>query len=468
MAMSGLIVGLILAAGAVFCFAVMRVNLYHQVDDQLRLQAQFTRQVALDQGKFPSQLPPLPKNMTQGAAPYAQLIHSDGSLIRPQGDARPLQVTRADLAVAQGRRGDLQIDREVHGDRVRVLTVAVPGLGAAQLGRSLASVDSALASLRLVLAVLVLAGLALAVGAGRLFSRSVLAPLGDLMQTTAHIQSTGDLSLRVDESRTDEAGLLASSFNAMLEQIQSARDALSQSTSAQRQLVADASHELRTPVAGLRTNIEVLLTDDAGNPDREALMADVIEQIDELSAIVSDLIELARGDQEASEDIECDLADITREALARARLHAPGLRYESDVVSWPMVGSPERLGRAVNNVIDNAAKFSPRGATVLVTLRAGVLIVRDEGPGVPRHEIPHIFDRFFRGRSTSNLHGSGLGLAIVKQVVETHGGTVSARAADGGGLEVALELPGAPDGDPDGVLSSRGTPVAGGNAAGER
>jgi two-component system sensor histidine kinase MprB len=264
------------------------------------------------------------------------------------------------------------------------------------------------------------------------------------MGATSHIQATGDLSLRVDDARSDEVGRLASSFNAMLDQIQAARDALADSTTAQRQLVADASHELRTPVAGLRTNLEVLLSGGIRPADREALMADAVGEIDELTAIVSDLIELARGDAHVAESIDLDLADIVREALARLQLHARDRRVQAEVEPWPMIGSPERLGRAVNNLLDNAVKFGTPDTTIVVSLRGGVLRVRNEGRSVAPDDLPHIFDRFHRGRCTSTLPGSGLGLAIVRQVAESHGGSVSARAGARGGLEVTLRLPGAP------------------------
>ena len=441
---SAAIVGVVLVAGGSVCLLVVRDDLHGQVDDQLRLESGFIRQTALAEHAFPARLPRPPANLKDGSAPFAQLIRADGSVLRPQGDAIPLPVSPADLQIAQGRRGRLLEDRTVDGDRLRVITEPVPDLGAVQLGRSLSSVNGAVGTERLVLGLLVVCGVGIAVLASRVFSRSVLGPIGSLMGATSHIQATGDLSLRVDDARSDEVGRLASSFNAMLDQIQSARDALADSTSAQRQLVADASHELRTPVAGLRTNLEVLLSGEIRPAERQALMADVVEEIDELSAIVSDLIELARGDEQVAESIDLDLADIVREGLARVQLHARGRRVQADVEPWPMLGSPERLGRAVNNLLDNAAKFGTPDTTIALSLRGGVLTVRDNGPGVAPDDLAHVFDRFFRGRGTSALPGSGLGLAIVKQVAESHGGSVSARAGTGGGLEVTLRLPAAP------------------------
>jgi two-component system sensor histidine kinase MprB len=274
----------------------------------------------------------------------------------------------------------------------------VPGFGAVMLGRSLEGVDRVLARLRLVLGLLCLAGVTLAALLGR---------------------------------------RAADRFVAVL-------DRLERSQAAQRQLVADGSHELRTPVTALRTNAELLLEqEDLPPAQRRALLADVVDQTEELSALVADLIELARGDQPDTEVHDVRLDTLVAEAVERARRHAPQIRFTTELEPVAVDGVPERLGRAVNNLLDNAAKYSPPGATVAVTLRGGNLTVRDHGPGVPSDELPHIFDRFFRAANARDQPGSGLGLAIVKQVAERHGGSVAAAAAPGGGLEVALALPGA-------------------------
>ena len=438
--MSAVVVGVILAVGAVLCFVVMRDQLRGQIDDLLREQAALVQRVSARRPEVPpARAPDIPASSTDGSAPFAQFIRADGSTISPVGSTLP--VTAADRDVAQGRRRQVLSDRTVDGRHVRVITVSVPGGGAAQLGRPLGSVDSALARLRLVLIVLAGGGLVLAAGVSRLFSRRVLHPIEDLTEATEHIEATGDLGRRVDDRRTDEVGRLASSFNAMLTQLESAQEAVTASAAAQRQLVADASHELRTPLASLRTNLEVLLARDSlSDAARRALLADVVEQTEELTAVVSDLIDLARGD-ELSEDLEdLDLADLVRAGVARAERNGPDLRYVSDVEPWPMTGSRQRLVRAINNLLENAAKFSPPGSTVHIRLRAGELTVRDEGPGVAAEDLPHIFDRFYRARDASPYPGSGLGLAIVRQVAHAHGGEVSARPGAGGGLEVAIRF----------------------------
>ena len=342
--MSALVVGVILAIGAVLCFVIMRHQLRGQIDDLLREQATLVQRVAGRRPELPERIPDLPRT-SAGSAPFGQFIRSDGSTVAPSGSELP--VTAADVDVARGGRARVLSDRTVDGQHLRVMTVCVPG-GAAQLGRPLGSVDSALAQLRLVLAILAGGGLILAAAASRLFSRPVLAPIEDLTRAAEHIEATGDLGRRVDDGRTDEVGRLASSFNAMLARLESAQEALTASAAAQRQLVADASHELRTPVSSLRTNIEVLLSSELLRADsRRALLGDVVVQTEELASVVSDLIELARGDQQSDDAEDLDLADLVRGGLARADRHAPQLHYVSELEPWPMTGSRERLGRAL-------------------------------------------------------------------------------------------------------------------------
>jgi two-component system sensor histidine kinase MprB len=313
--------------------------------------------------------------------------------------------------------------------------VPIPGLGAVQLGRSLENVDAVLGRLRIVLALLVVVGTALAAAMARLFSRPVMRPISELTLAAEHIEATGDLGRRIGARGSDEVGRMAQRFDAMLDRVQGLQ-------AAQRRLVADASHELRTPVTSLRTNMEVLLAGaELEEGERRALLRDMVGQSEELSALVSDLIELARGDaaDPAVEDVELD--GVIAEAIERARRHAPHVRFRADLEPSVVQGVPDRLGRAVNNLLDNAARHTAAGGIVEVELRDGALCVRDHGPGVPDDELPLLFERFFRGAREREHHGSGLGLAIVRQVAESHGGTVGAANADGGGLVVRLTLP---------------------------
>jgi two-component system sensor histidine kinase MprB len=211
---------------------------------------------------------------------------------------------------------------------------------------------------------------------------------------------------------------------------------------AQRQLVADASHELRTPVTSLRTNIEILQQGPELNPDEHRrLLSDVVEQTEELTLLVNDLIDLARGEEPRmdTEDIRLDV--VVEEVLERARRHSPGTPLDVELEPTVVVGVPARLERAVGNLIDNAIKYSPPDGLVEIRLRGGELTVRDHGRGISAEDLPHIFDRFYRGADARGRPGSGLGLAIVRQVAVQQGGSVAAEAADGGGTLMRLRLP---------------------------
>jgi len=238
----------------------------------------------------------------------------------------------------------------------------------------------------------------------------------------------------------DELARLTTSFNQMLL-------ALDASQQRQRQLVADAGHELRTPLTSLRTNIE-LLGQAAENPDRQLtadqrteIMDDVRAQLQELTTLVGDLVELARDEPMSRDPEPLDLADTVASALDRVRPRAPGLTFDVTTESWPVIGEPPLLERAVTNLLDNAAKWSPDGGTVTVRLAGGVLTVRDEGPGIAGEDLPHVFDRFYRSSEARTLPGSGLGLSIVRRAAERHGGTVTAESPDSGGSLFTMTVP---------------------------
>jgi two-component system, OmpR family, sensor histidine kinase MprB len=210
---------------------------------------------------------------------------------------------------------------------------------------------------------------------------------------------------------------------------------------AQRRLVADASHELRTPLTSLRTNVEVLNDPDGMSPDtRRSLLEDLSAQLDELTHLVGDLVDLARDDERVAEPEDVRLDALVAESVRRCERHAPRVAFEVSLEPTAVEGRPDRLERAVANLLDNAAKFSPEGGTVEVVLREGELSVRDHGPGIPEADLPHVFDRFYRSLDARSVPGSGLGLAIVRQVAEAHGGAVAARPADGGGTIFTLSL----------------------------
>jgi two-component system sensor histidine kinase MprB len=451
---AGASVGAAVLIAVVICYAVVRHQLLSQVDSELNQQAQVVQNIGFH--GLAQQLPSLPAK-AGGSAQYAQVVVADGSSqIEEGGTALP--VSARTRQVAQGSGKAFFSDVWIGDTELRVLTFPVSGLvvtttagnqtvesGAIQLARPLNAFNSILGDLRLILALVLLGGIALAVVLGRVASRRVLAPLGEVAHAAQHIGETDDLTRRLRVHADDEVGQLATNFNSMLDRLETSRDALDESVRAQRQLVADASHELRTPVTSLRTNIEVLLAGGELEPeDRRRLLADVVEQSEELSALVGDLIELARGDQPGPETDDVRLDGVVAESLVRSRRNAPGISFDATLIPTLVDGVPERLGRAINNLLDNAARHSPPGATVEVRVAPDGVEVRDHGPGVDEADQPYVFDRFFRGRNSRGRQGSGLGLAIVRQVAEQHGGSVSVTNAPDGGAIFTLHLPGIP------------------------
>jgi two-component system sensor histidine kinase MprB len=254
------------------------------------------------------------------------------------------------------------------------------------------------------------------------------------------VAATRDLGRRIAVEGDDELSRLARSFNAMLDSLERSTRALEASTSAQRQLVADASHELRTPVTTLRTNLEVLRSRELPAEEREHLLEEIEGQIDELTVLMTDLIDLARGDEREPDAEEVRLDRLVDEAVDRARRHAPGVAFETQLAPSVVAAVPDRLDRAVSNLLDNAVKWSPDGGPVEVRVADGEVSVRDHGPGITPADLPHVFDRFYRGGDARGRPGSGLGLAIVRQVAEAHGGSVAAEPASGGGTCLRLQL----------------------------
>jgi two-component system, OmpR family, sensor histidine kinase MprB len=416
-------------------YVLVREELLRQVDNSLRDRAVEVSRVPLHrEGNHLD----VPGPRFGGPSSYLQAVSADGETLRlPQADV-PVPVTDHVLAVANGSAQSFFEERTVDGTRVRVLTFPYQPGWALQVLRPLSEVDGALSRLRIFLFVIALAGIGFAAALGLLVSRAAMAPVSRLTRATEHVTETGDLSERIESGGQDELSRLAASFNAML-------GALETSTKAQRQLVADASHELRTPLTSLRTNFEVLMSDRELEPDeRRKLLDDVVEQIGEMTALISELIELARGDQMPAEPEDVRLDLVAADAVERTRRHRPGVNFNTELEESVVRGVPASLERAIGNVLDNAAKWSPPGGEVDVRVADGTVVVRDRGPGIDESDMPYVFDRFYRSPSARTMPGSGLGLAIVHQVAQSHGGTVVAERADGGGTKVTLRLNGGP------------------------
>ncbi len=346
----------------------------------------------------------------------------------------------------------------VDGDQMRELVEHLPAGTAFESGilvnggalqiATLLNATSELRTLAILLGVVALIGVLLAVVLGWLVARTALVPLNSLTDTVEDLAETTDVSRRLSPGGPDELGRLRRTFNRLLEALESSRRA-------QSQLVLDASHELRTPLTSLRTNLEVIRrVDELSVEDRSVLVDDVLVQLQELTDLVGDLAELARGDQQPvpAEPLRLDL--LVRDAVAVQSTHgrARDVTFQVDAEPCWVEGHADRIGRAVGNLLDNARKWSPRGQTVSVECRDGAVVVRDHGPGIAEGDLPHIFDRFYRSPAARGLPGSGLGLAIVAQVVKAEGGTIQAENDPSGGARMSMRLPTVPGPDGDAPL----------------
>lgn len=342
----------------------------------------------------------------------------------------PVDVTIADFSAAAPSRYRTVTAR---GVRSRQLTVSGP-TSTVTVTRSLADVDRSLSRLRWLLVFTSMGGIAVVALLGALVSGRVVAPLRRLTETTEQITETGDLSARTGQHGKDEVSRLSTQLDALLA-------TLEQSQQAQRQFVADASHELRTPLTTLRANVGLLAQPNGLTGDERAeLVADVREELESMTALVSELVELARGDELDVEPTEFRLDEIVQSSLNRAARRTPAGVFRSDLRPTTVHGLPDRVERAVDNLLDNAQKWSPPGAAVDVHVRNGMVEVRDRGPGIAAEDMPFVFNRFYRSITARGTPGAGLGLAIVKQVADAHNGSVTVENAPEGGAILRMSL----------------------------
>jgi two-component system sensor histidine kinase MprB len=312
---------------------------------------------------------------------------------------------------------------------VRVYSVQLANGLALEAFRPLDEVDHTLHRIGLYLLFISLGGIGIASALGLFVGQAALRPVSRLTEVAEQVTETRDLSRRIGAGSRDELGRLASAFDEML-------GALDSSLKSQRQLVADASHELRTPLSSLRTNVEVLAGGkELSTDERGRLLADVIGQVEELSMLVGDLVELDPDAPPELEEVRLD--ELVGDVVERARLRSPKVEFRSELEKSVVEASRPQAERAVSNLLDNAAKWSD---SVEVRVTGGEVTVRDHGPGIAEKDLPHVFDRFYRAVSARHLPGSGLGLAIVRQVAASHGGEATAENAPDGGAVFRLRF----------------------------
>ena len=431
-------VAVAVVGAAVLMFIVLQQQLLTQVDKSLADSAAAAQQQG-PRGGDRGGRPPFgdPGQTVSGRGDvFAQSIDASGRVIRADysqpvvGFVTP---TAKQIAAAQ-QQGGTTFDTTISGTHYRVLVVPLGGTSALELARDVTDMDAVLAETRNRLILVSLAGVLLAAGLGTVVAKAAITPVERLTSVVEEVARTRDLSRRVAATGKDELSRLAASFNEML-------GALEVSLRQQRQLVADASHELRTPLTSLRTNLELLAR---GHPTEEAerheVLTDLVAQMERMTTLVTDLIDLARDEETALPIEDVRLEEVVEDALAGVRGRYPNVRFTVASRPTSIRGFRSRISRAVTNLLDNAGKWSPAGATVEVSVADGEVSVRDHGPGIAPDDAPHVFDRFWRASSARHLPGSGLGLSIVKDVAEKHGGSVTLEPALGGGARFRLRL----------------------------
>jgi two-component system sensor histidine kinase MprB len=445
MVLAALVVGVFaILAATIGSYLASRNALINSVDDLLQQTVSTVQQSAADgQGQIQVRFNP-DTGLVEAITPTTAQVYAVDD--PPQSPTLP--ITASVRAVAAGTAKSYFTDIHYNGGLWREYVVSL-GLitltgevfgatpSALQVAAPLAGVNDQLSHLGLALLLVALAALIITVLLGWFVARATVNPLNDLTAAVEEIARTTDVSDRLAPGGADELGRLRAAFNRLL-------GALERSRESQHQLVLDASHELRTPLTSLRTNLEIVRRiDELSEPEREVLVSDVLTQLQELTNLVGDLAELARGDQAQLETVPLRLDLLVEDAVELANSHgrSKGVTFVTSLEPSWIEGRSDRISRAVGNLLDNALKWSSDGGSVEVSCARGDVIVRDHGPGIDPGDLPHIFDRFYRARAARALPGSGLGLAIVAQVAAEEGGSIGAFNASDGGAVLTLHFP---------------------------
>ena len=433
-------VALAVAVTSVAGYVTLRISLYRALDAEMVQTATSLAVVPVAQDI--RTLGGLTERALRAGNVSVAAIRTDGETFYVPDERDHLVLGAKELAVARLQSGySARNGVTSGGDAYRIVAVPITDLGnyALVLGRPLQPTNDILSSLWLVLIIFGVAGVIIAAVVGAYVARSSLRPVRELSAAVEYVSVTKELTPITINAPAGDIAVLAESFNQMLQSLASSRER-------QARLIADAGHELRTPLTSLRTNIELLATDaESGmlkQKDRIAILADVKAQLVEFTALIGDLVQLAR-DETASTPEALDFRNVVNAALDRVRRRAHGLIFDVELNPFYVVGDSDTLERAITNLLDNAVKWSPPNGTIRVQLEGDRLRVADQGPGISEADMPFIFDRFYRGDTARQTSGTGLGLSIVAQTVAQHGGWVTAGRSAQGGAEFTIQLPGA-------------------------
>ena len=434
------IVALVVSLMTIAAFFTVQNTMYREANANMQrqanqlLQSRYASEFALDAAWTAENLKILNPNL--------DAMYFAPGVFAGRGDTIELSAT--EISVLRGNKESSF--RTDEAKQKRIYAVHDSSGATLVLAQDLGPTRELLRSLGVVLLLIGALGVFAAIGVGTTVSTAGLRPIGRLRRAVDYVTETDDLK-PVAVHGDDELARLAVSFNDMISSLQASRKK-------QAELVADAGHELKTPLTSLRTNIELLMmasrSGGLAEEDRRDLERDVVGQIDELTTLVGDLVDLARedGPQQVIEDV--DLAEVLENSLERVKRRRPDLNFSMQTESWHVFGDPHALGRALLNLLDNAAKWSPDNGTVRVKMKPkanGLMEISfaDSGPGIPVEDRAKVFERFYRSIQSRSMPGSGLGLAIVQQVVVRHGGTITIGESDDGGCLMVVCLPGVPD-----------------------
>jgi two-component system, OmpR family, sensor histidine kinase MprB len=435
----------LIAGVLVFVLAtVMSVGAYRIASSQLENQVQTSLEQRISRILNIMDRPNFSWNDSFGPGPVNQAIMQTEvdaitQVVLPNGqilgrrEYPQLPIERADKALSFGGDRVNESSTVIEGHTFRTMTVLANDGSLIQVAKDTQILIDARNGMRKWFPLF--AALAVMVSAviGWLFAGRVSKPIEDLALAANDIAQTQDLERRIKVSGSDEVARLSTSFNTML-------TALSKSMNRQRQLVQDASHELRTPLTSLRANSELLERASVSDADRAAILADMRAEIDELTALSTELSALAIDQKAAESPIATDLAAIADEIATRAARRggtAVSVHVTDDVV---VQARPHQLERAISNLVDNAIKFSGGTSEVEIHVGAKRVEVRDHGPGISDEDKPHVFDRFYRATATRSMPGSGLGLSIVSQFAEDHNASAYVLDNVGGGVIVGIQF----------------------------
>jgi two-component system sensor histidine kinase MprB len=429
-------VGIAVTAVAFAAYATVRMQSLESIDQSLHRRATTaattpTTLFALENHQYPAWA------MVAGDVKLVVLDTNVGTISGTDKSAMR-RLTSVDYLVAKGQQSWAAHTVVMNDQRYRAVAVPAGDGVALVLLQSMEPTDTMLDRLGLVMLLFGLAGMISAGLAGWAVARNGLRPVRRLTTAVEEIARTERLD-PIPIEGNDEVARLAMAFNAML-------TALSASQARQRQLVADAGHELRTPLTSLRTNLDLLAQADKSaslsEESRKELLDDVRAQIHEMTTLIGDLVELAREGPVTPSIEPVELAAVVSQAVTRVRRRATTVEFDVHTEPWWVTGDPQALERAITNLLDNAAKWSPEGGRVTVELRHGTVRVLDQGPGISEQDLPRVFDRFYRSAESRGMPGSGLGLSIVRAVADRHGGNVHAGTGPDGGAELAFHVPG--------------------------